>query len=69
MEQLELVVFIARIIAFVIPALDIFNVGAAIATGSHVPPDYLFLSTVYTCAYSMMAILLAFLLFEERDLA
>ncbi len=68
-EGLELLLFMARIIATVLPALDVFNIGASIATGSIVPPVYLLWSTVYAAVYSTVAILLAFILFEDRDLA
>jgi len=67
--QLELVLFIARMIASVLPALDVFNVQAAIATGAMVPAKYVLVSTAYAGAYCVMAILLAFILFEDRDLA
>lgn len=65
----ELVLFMARIIATVLPALDVYNIQASVATGTFVPPDYLAWSAGYCVAYSTMAILLAFLLFEDRDLA
>ena len=67
--QNELVDFFARLIATVLPALEVFNVQAAVATGAPVPGDYLGWSAVYTLAYSAAAILLAFILFEDRDLA
>lgn len=67
--KLEIVAFMARIFGAVLPALDAFNMQASIATGSIVPPVYLAWSTVYTACYSTMAILLAFILFEDRDLA
>jgi ABC-type transport system involved in multi-copper enzyme maturation permease subunit len=64
-----LVEFFARLFATVLPALDVFNISASIATGSIVPREYLAWSGVYCIAYSSMAILLAFILFEDRDLA
>lgn len=67
--NVELVLFMARIIATVLPALDVFNISASVATGTFVPPDYLVWSLGYCAAYSTMAILVAFLLFEDRDLA
>lgn len=67
--RLELVEFMARMFATVLPALEVFNVQAAIATGSEVPKIYLLSALVYTLAYAGMAILLAFILFEDRDLA
>ena len=67
--KLEFVAFMARLIATVLPALEIFNISAAVATGTMVPPVYLGLSMIYCSAYCAAAILLAFILFEDRDLA
>lgn len=68
-QKMELVEFMARLIATFLPALENFNIQAAIATGADVPPLYLVYSLVYTICYAGMAILLAFILFEDRDLA
>ncbi|HVW02576.1 MAG TPA: ABC transporter permease, partial [Planctomycetaceae bacterium] len=67
--KLELVEFMARLMATVLPALDVFNIQAAVATGKMVPAEYLGLSALYCVAYSAAGILAAFLLFEDRDLA
>ena len=67
--RLEFVQFMARLIATVLPGLDLFNIRAAVATGDMVPPDYLAYSALYCACYCAAAILLAFILFEERDLA
>ena len=60
---------LARLIATVLPSLEVFNTQAAIATGAMVPPEYLACSALYCAAYCTAAILLAFILFEDRDLA
>lgn len=67
--KLELVQFMARLIATVLPNLEHFNIQAAIATGTTVPPVYLGYAALYCLAFSAAAILLAFILFEDRDLA
>lgn len=67
--RLELVEFIARLFATLLPALEVFNIQAAIATGAEVPKIYLLSALLYTLCYAGMAILLAFILFEDRDLA
>ena len=67
--KLEFVQFMARLIATVLPSLELFNISAAVATGSTIPPDYLWYSAIYCASYSGAAIMLAFLLFEDRDLA
>jgi ABC-type transport system involved in multi-copper enzyme maturation permease subunit len=68
-EGLEPVQFTAQLIATVLPALEIFNIQASVATGKIVPPHYLGISALYCAAYCTMAILMAFILFEDRDLA
>jgi ABC-type transport system involved in multi-copper enzyme maturation permease subunit len=67
--KLELVMFLARVIATVLPAIENSNVEAAIVTGSFVPASYLGYAALYSAAYIAAAVLLAFILFEDRDLA
>jgi hypothetical protein len=61
--------FVAGLIATVLPALQSYSSEAAIAREALVPPEYLAWSALYTVCYSAAAILVAFLLFEDRDLA
>ena len=67
--QNEVVTFIARLIATILPSLESFNIYAAVATGRSVPPAYLGTSLLYGAAYATAMILVAFVLFEDRDLA
>ena len=67
--RLELVTFTARVIATILPAVDVYNVEAAIVQGAVVKPQYLGLVALYTGFYIAAAVLLAFILFEDRDLA
>lgn len=69
LELNEIVQFMGQVIATVLPQLDNFNITAAIATGTLVPPSYLGWAFVYCIAYSTAGVLLAFILFEDRDLA
>ncbi len=68
-KELEFVSFVARLFATVLPSLDAFNMSATIATGSLGPASYLGVAALYGIAYCAAAILLAFILFEDRDLA
>lgn len=68
-QLLEFVRFVAQAIATFLPSLELFNTQAAVATGSIVPRDYIGLSAVYCAAYCAAAILLAFIMFEDHDLA
>lgn len=67
--QIEFVEFMARLIATVLPSLDLFNTNAAVATGTMVPPQYLGMTAIYCVCYCTAAMLLGFILFEDRDLA
>jgi hypothetical protein len=53
----------------VLPVLDHFNVQAAVAGGVRIPLDYLAWAALYCVLYSAVAMLLALILFEDRDLA
>jgi ABC-type transport system involved in multi-copper enzyme maturation permease subunit len=71
--QIAYVGFIADLLSTLLPALDHFNIYGAISTGQNVWADggywYLVWATVYSVLYSTVAMLLALLLFEDRDLA
>ena len=67
--QLEYVAFIGRLIAVVLPVLDHFNVQAAVAGGINVPMSYLAWAALYCALYCAAMMLLALILFEDRDLA
>ena len=69
LQELEFVKFVAQLIATILPSLETFNMNAAVATGTMVPPIYLGYSMLYCAVYCTAAILLAFILFEDRDLA
>jgi ABC-type transport system involved in multi-copper enzyme maturation permease subunit len=67
--QIEFVAFIGKLIAVVLPVLDHFNIQAAVAGGVDVPLNYLGWALLYCVLYSTAAMLLALILFEDRDLA
>jgi ABC-type transport system involved in multi-copper enzyme maturation permease subunit len=67
--KIEIVDFMAKFIATVLPNLDYFNMSAAVATGQLIPPSYLLAALAYSVVYGGAAILLSFILFEDRDLA
>jgi len=66
---LEPVRFVANLIAIALPGLEFFNTQTAVSTDTIVAPVYLGTAVLYCGCYSTMAILLAFILFEDRDLA
>ena len=66
----ELVSFMARLFAWVLPSLEFFNAGPSISTGAVIPWFWYVLPALGYCVlYSGAALLFAFLLFEDRDLA
>lgn len=67
--QYGLVQFIGQLLATVLPVLDHFNIQAAVATGTEVPLSYLGAAALYCVLYSSVALLLALILFEDRDVA
>jgi ABC-type transport system involved in multi-copper enzyme maturation permease subunit len=67
--QFAPVVFVGQFIATILPVLDHFNIQAAVAAGRPVPFAYLAWAFVYCLLYSTIAMLLALVLFEDRDLA
>jgi len=64
-----LVAFMGTLFATVLPVLDYFSVEAAIYNNASVPLSYLAATTGYALLYTTIAMLLALVLFEDRDLA
>lgn len=67
--QNEFVRFFGRLLSVVLPMLDHLNIQAAIAGGQAVPFAYLGWAALYALIYITVAMLVALLLFEDRDLA
>jgi len=68
-RESRLVSFFGQFIATVLPNLDDFDIPAAVSTGRMVPLVYLAWAAVYCVLYSTVAMVLALLMFEDRDLA
>jgi ABC-type transport system involved in multi-copper enzyme maturation permease subunit len=67
--QFEMVPFVGQLLATILPVLDHFNIYAAISAGKEVPWSYVGWATLYCGLYTSVAMLVALLLFEDRDLA
>jgi hypothetical protein len=65
----DVVRFVGQLVATVLPGLEYFKMEGAVAVQVLVPPVYLGYAALYTIAFSAAAIFLAFILFEDRDLA
>jgi len=51
------------------PAVQVYNVEAKLMGDGMVPESYLGLTALYSVGYILAAILAAFIMFEDRDLA
>jgi ABC-type transport system involved in multi-copper enzyme maturation permease subunit len=67
--RFEIVKFVGRFSAAIFPNLETFDLQTAIAGGLAVPLEYLGTSLLYSILFSLVAMLLALILFEDRDLA
>jgi hypothetical protein len=65
----EFVQFVAGLQSAVLPMLEHFNVSAGISMGKPLPWTYIGVDAIYCLLYSCVAMLVALLLFEDRDLA
>lgn len=68
-DNLPVVQFMGEFLATVFPVLDNFNLEPAIAGGEYVPLVYIGWSCLYALAFTGVALLLALILFEDRDMA
>lgn len=69
LKRMEILDFMAKMIATVMPNLEYFNMSGAVATGQLIPPVYLLSAFAYSLVYGAAAVLMSFILFEDRDLA
>ncbi|MBL9124391.1 MAG: ABC transporter permease, partial [Planctomycetaceae bacterium] len=67
--RFPIVRFMGVLIATILPNLDYFNIQAVIAAGGVVPLTYIGGVALYCLLYSGMALVVALLLFDDRDLA
>jgi hypothetical protein len=65
----ELVGFVGKLIAVVVPNLNIFNVQSAVDAGNQIPVLYLAGAFNYLVCFTIAVWMLAMLLFDDRDLA
>lgn len=68
-QSFQPVVVFGNVIAVIFPVLNHFDVQAAINTNSEIPMEYIGWSSIYCVLYGSMALLLALVMFEDRDLA
>ncbi len=67
--KFAIVRFVGKLLATLLPVLDHFTIEAAVIGGTPVPWIYLGWAAIYAALYSAVAILVALVLFQDRDLA
>jgi hypothetical protein len=67
--RFAIVRFVGQLFATLLPVLDHFTIEAAVVGGVAVPWGYLGWAAVYAGLYATVALLVAFVLFQDRDLA
>ena len=68
-EAFPIVKFIAQLVATIVPILEHFQLQAAIDAGNAITISLLSGNLIYCLLYVLLAMFLALLLFEDRDLA
>ncbi|MCA9158961.1 MAG: hypothetical protein KDA51_12070 [Planctomycetales bacterium] len=68
-DGFEIVKFVSSLVATIIPILEHFSLQAAIDAGKPITMSLLSGNLIYCLLYVMLAMFLALLLFEDRDLA
>lgn len=68
-DQMVFVQFVGQLFASILPALESFDTSAAVATGKDIPAGYIGYAALYSLCYIAVSMLLAFILFEDHDLA
>ncbi|MFM7184185.1 MAG: hypothetical protein ACKO4Z_05360 [Planctomycetota bacterium] len=67
--KFAIVRFFGKLLATLLPVLDHFTIEAAVIGGTPVPWIYLGWAALYAALYSGLALLVALILFQDRDLA
>jgi len=67
--KIAIVRFVGQLFATILPVLEHFTIEAAVVGGVPVPWSYLAWAALYAALYSAVALLVALVLFQDRDLA
>ncbi len=67
--KIAIVRFVGQFFATLLPVLDHFTIEAAVVGGVDVPWSYLGWAAAYAALYATVALLVALVLFQDRDLA
>lgn len=69
MGQFPIVGFVGNFLSAVLPMLKYFSIETAIAGGEAISPQYLLFSGLYCLLFTTVAIFVALIFFEDRDLS
>lgn len=67
--QFAIVGFLANFLSAILPGLGHYSIETAIGGGELISPYFLLLAGIYCLLYTTVALLVALILFEDRDLA
>ncbi|MDO4583826.1 MAG: ABC transporter permease [Planctomycetia bacterium] len=67
--QFAIVGFVGNFLAAILPVLSYYSLEAAVAGGAPISLEYLLWAALYAVLYSTVAMFVALILFEDRDLA
>lgn len=67
--QFAIVGFIGQFFAAILPVLKYYSLETSVASGAPISMAYLFAAAGYCALYSLVAMFVALMLFEDRDLA
>lgn len=67
--KFAIVRFVGQLFATILPVLEHFTIDAALVGGAPVPWSYLAWAALYSALYATVALLVALVLFQDRDLA
>ena len=68
-DDLVFLKFVANLFATILPGLWMFDTNTAVSTGRDIPLDHLGTIAIYAVCYMAVMMRVAFLLFEDEDLA
>ncbi len=68
-DRFPVVEFFGNLVSVLVPNLDAFHIEAAVDAGNPIPVTYLAIATTYAAIFGVLSLMVALLLFEDRDLA
>jgi hypothetical protein len=67
--QFAIVKFFGQLVGVIVPGLEAYDVHSAIDAGLRVPTQYVLVVGGYSAIFAVISLLLALILFEDRDVS